>query len=155
MVSKIFWTSWFSDFSWMFLLQAPVVFFGHWTMILMAMVMFLAACYTIPGSSKKNVPFHHKNLPKGRNSTYLEDPGISMIRGKGYDCQWEPLFPGKRFLWPHKPWHSFVVSITIQTLNKEGMEENETSTSDGGWDGSNLQNIEPKKHLGMKYPPWH
>ena len=32
----------------------------------------------IPGSSKcvKFVPFHPKNLPKGRNFTYLEDPGI-------------------------------------------------------------------------------
>ena len=32
----------------------------------------------IPGSSKcvKFVPFHPKNLPKGRNFTYLEDPGM-------------------------------------------------------------------------------
>ena len=32
----------------------------------------------IPGSSKcvKFVPFHPKNLPKGRNFTYMEDPGI-------------------------------------------------------------------------------
>ena len=35
--------------------------------------------YTIPGSSKrvKCLPFHpKKNLPKGRNFTYLEDPGM-------------------------------------------------------------------------------
>ena len=33
---------------------------------------------TIPGSSKcvKFVTFHPKNLPKGRNFTYLEDPGM-------------------------------------------------------------------------------
>ena len=32
----------------------------------------------IPGSSKcvKLIPFHQKNLPKDRNFTYLEDPGI-------------------------------------------------------------------------------
>ena len=32
----------------------------------------------IPGSSKcvKCVPFHKRNLPKGRHFTYLEDPGI-------------------------------------------------------------------------------
>ena len=32
----------------------------------------------IPGPSKcvKFMPFHQKNLPKGRNFTYLEDPGI-------------------------------------------------------------------------------
>ena len=32
----------------------------------------------IPGSSKcvKFVPFHSKNLPKGRNFTYMEDLGI-------------------------------------------------------------------------------
>ena len=32
----------------------------------------------IPGSSKcvKFLPFHPKNIPKGRNFTYLEDPGI-------------------------------------------------------------------------------
>ena len=38
----------------------------------------------IPGSSKcvKFVPFHPKNIPKGRNFTYLEDPGI-LIR-----CLW-------------------------------------------------------------------
>ena len=32
----------------------------------------------IPRSSKcvKCVPFHPKNLPKGRNFTYMEDPGI-------------------------------------------------------------------------------
>ena len=35
----------------------------------------------IPGSSKyvKFVPFHPKNLPKGRNFTYLEDPGIVIF----------------------------------------------------------------------------
>ena len=34
--------------------------------------------WTIPGSSKrvKFVPFHPRNLPKGRNFTYMEDPGI-------------------------------------------------------------------------------
>ena len=37
--------------------------------------------YLIPGSSKcvKSVPFHPKNLPKGRNFTYMEDPGILGI----------------------------------------------------------------------------
>ena len=25
------------------------------------------------------MPFHEKNLPKGRNFTYLEDPGIDII----------------------------------------------------------------------------
>ena len=34
----------------------------------------------VPGSSKcvKFVPFHQQNLPKGRNFTHLEDPGIFM-----------------------------------------------------------------------------
>ena len=33
----------------------------------------------IPGSSErvKLVPFHPKNLPKNRNFTYMEDPGMS------------------------------------------------------------------------------
>ena len=33
-----------------------------------------------PGSCKceKHVPFHQKNLSKGRNFTYLEDPGIHI-----------------------------------------------------------------------------
>ena len=35
---------------------------------------------TIPGSSKyvKFAPFHLKKLPRGRNFTYLEDPGMNM-----------------------------------------------------------------------------
>ena len=40
-------------------------------------------CYCrIPGSSKcvKFVPFHPKNLPKGRNFTYLEDPGMFIVQ---------------------------------------------------------------------------
>ena len=38
----------------------------------------------IPGSSKcvKFVPFHPKNIPKGGNSTYLEDPGITFCPRK-------------------------------------------------------------------------
>ena len=34
----------------------------------------------ISGSSEcvKVAPFHHKQLPKGRNFTYLEDPGINQ-----------------------------------------------------------------------------
>ena len=34
----------------------------------------------IPGSSKcvKFVPFHPKDLPKGRNFTYLEGPGMHI-----------------------------------------------------------------------------
>ena len=41
------------------------------------MTIFIIYIY-IPGSSKcvKCVPFHQKNLPKGRFFTYLEDPGI-------------------------------------------------------------------------------
>ena len=37
--------------------------------------------YDIPGSSKcvKFVPFHPKNLPKNRNFTYMEDPGIHHL----------------------------------------------------------------------------
>ena len=35
----------------------------------------------IPGSSQcvKFVPFHPKNLPKGRFFSYLEDPGINIV----------------------------------------------------------------------------
>ena len=38
------------------------------------------SCRCIPGSSKcvKFVPIHPKNLPKGRNFTYLEDTGITL-----------------------------------------------------------------------------
>ena len=38
---------------------------------------------TIPGSSRcvKFVPFHPKNMPKGRHFTYLEDPGMLMADG--------------------------------------------------------------------------
>ena len=38
-------------------------------------------CIYIPGSSKceKFVPVHQKKLPKGRNFTYLEDPGVQNI----------------------------------------------------------------------------
>ena len=41
---------------------------------------FIYIYICIPGSSKcvKFVPFHQKNLPKGRNFTYLEDPGIYL-----------------------------------------------------------------------------
>ena len=42
----------------------------------------------IPGSSKcvKFLPFHQKNLPKGRIFTYLEDPGIinRILKGGGW-----------------------------------------------------------------------
>ena len=42
----------------------------------------------IPGSSKcvKFVPFRPKNQPKGRNSTYVEDPGIYIYIQYIYIC---------------------------------------------------------------------
>ena len=47
----------------------------------------------IPGSSKcvKFVPFHPKNLPKGRNFTYLENPGIDDPNASlSFKKFWEP-----------------------------------------------------------------
>ena len=42
----------------------------------------------IPGSSRcvKIVPFHPKNMPKGRNFTYLEDPGIYIYLCHHHEC---------------------------------------------------------------------
>ena len=65
----------------------------------------------IPSSKYvKFVPFHPKNLPKGRNFTYLEDPGIfiytigmntpqtngtTKFQPPAYSNQWQTLVPLK------------------------------------------------------------
>ena len=67
----------------------------------------------IPGSSKcvKFVPFHHKNLPKGRNFTYLEDPGMTWHD----ECLYVTFVPDVCFFerpWWRDPWPS---SLTVWT----------------------------------------
>ena len=64
----------------------------------------LLPCPTIPGSSKyvKFAPFHLKKLPRGRNFTYLEDPGMSCVSFPPLEVCWRWRWCAT--IWPGTFW---------------------------------------------------